>query len=317
MKQQVFEDQHAEQWRQLEAMLASPEDMLTADFPARYRAVCQHLSVAKGRRYTPYLINYLNRLVVEGHRLLYRHHNNLRRSLLWFLVAGFPSVVRSNRSYVFIAAALFLLPLLVMGIGCYSNSELIYSVADSASVHSYESMYNPESPVLGRERGSGTDVAMFGFYIYNNIGIGFRTFAAGIFFGLGSIFFLVFNGLSIGSIAGYLTQLGYIETFYGFVSGHAAFELTAIVLCGAAGLKLGFSLVAPGPHSRADAIRMAGREAVLIVYGAALMLVVAAFIEAFWSSSRELPLLLKYGVGALMGLLLGAYLLFAGRRVGT
>ena len=68
---------------------------------------------------------------------------------------------------------------------------------------------------------------MFGYYIKNNIGISFRTFAGGMLFGLGSVFFLVYNGLAIGATAGHLTQAGFASTFYPFVAGHGSFELTA------------------------------------------------------------------------------------------
>ena len=60
--------------------------------------------------------------------------------------------------------------------------------------------------------------------------------AAGLLFGLGSVLFLIFNGLIIGAICGHLTEIGYGQTFWSFVIGHGAFELTAIALAGAAGL---------------------------------------------------------------------------------
>lgn len=316
MKQQVFESQHTELWTLMESILDQPEEHISDQFPHQYRSLCQHLAVAKSRRYSPHLVARLNRLVVGAHHLLYHHNRDLRPHWVWFIVRGFPAAIRYNRVYIYWSALLFLLPLFALGVGCYFNSELVYSLMDPAQVRQMESMYDPSASVLGRERDSQTDLAMFGFYIYNNIGIGFRTFAGGIAFGLGSIFFLVFNGIVIGGTGGHLTQLGYIDTFYGFVSGHAAFELTAIVLCGAAGLRLGFSLVDPGPLRRIDAVRIAAREAIMIVYGAAIMLLIAAFIEAFWSSSRQLAVELKYAVGAVMALLLSLYFLYFGRRCG-
>ena len=49
---------------------------------------------------------------------------------------------------------------------------------------------------------------MAGFYVYNNVGIALRCFALGIFGGLGSAFYLVQNGLSIGAILGYVASQG-------------------------------------------------------------------------------------------------------------
>ncbi len=176
--------------------------------------------------------------------------------------------------------------MLGMALGCYQDVELIYSLTDGESVARLESMYDPTNRKPGRDawRQSDTDFAMFGFYVMNNVGIAFRTFALGLVVGVGSLFILVFNGLMIGAAAGHLTTLGYGETFWPFVSGHAALELTAIAISGAAGLLLASALLAPGQRRRRDALRENAREAVKLVNGALIMLVLAALVEAFWSA---------------------------------
>ncbi|WP_019605070.1 stage II sporulation protein M [Teredinibacter turnerae] len=312
MKQELFEVQHAPLWEKLESELAEKKPRDT-QFPQNFRTVCHHLALAKHRRYSPQLVDRLNALVIDAHHRFYQKNRRFRYQWLDFIVFEFPLAIRRNARFVLLALALFTLPLLVMGVGCYNNNELIYSVAPAEQVQSFESMYDPDAEKIGRERDSETDLAMFGFYIKNNIGVSFRTFAGGILFGVGSIFFLVFNGLSIGSVAGHLTQMGYTSTFYPFVVGHGAFELTAIVFSGAAGMKLGYALIAPGTLSRLDALRVAGREAVIIVYGSTLMLIIAAFLEAFWSSSAALPVAVKYCVGGCLWALVTIYFLFAGR----
>jgi len=314
MKQQTFEAANNALWASIEKIINDTSLEPGREFPANYRSLCHHLAVAKSRRYTSSLIAYLNGLVVSAHHIVYQKKKISEQRWIWFLIVGFPAAIRANKGYVFAAALLFLIPLLLIGYGCYADDELIYSVTSSEDVAMFESMYNPEKREIGRERDSSSDIAMFGYYIQNNIGIGFRTFASGIVFGLGAIFFLIFNGIQIGGVAGYLTQIGYVDTFYGFVVGHGAFELTAIVFCGAAGLKLGFSLLDPGALSRMEAIKRAGREAILIVYGSAIMLLIAAFLEAFWSSSQEIPLTIKYSFGATVAGLLLLYFLFCGRR---
>src|SRR3954462_7865661 len=149
-------------------------------------------------------------------------------------------------------------------------------------------MYGPGASRLGR-RGAESDFYMFGFYIFNNVRIAFQTFAGGLACGVGALFFLVFNGLMIGAVAGHVTAIGYGAAFWSFVAGHSAFELGGIVLSGAAGLRLGAALVSPGRLTRKDALAVAGREAASIIYGVAAIIVAAAFIEAFWSSRTALP----------------------------
>jgi uncharacterized membrane protein SpoIIM required for sporulation len=89
------------------------------------------------------------------------------------------------------------------------------------------------------------------------------------------------------------------------------------VLCGAAGLRLGYSLIAPGRLRRVDALRVGAREALPLVIGSAGMLVLAAGIEAFWSPRTEVPVQIKYGVGIAMWLLTTAYFCLMGRRRAT
>src|SRR5204863_689286 len=135
---------------------------------------------------------------------------------------------------------------------------------------------------------------MFGFYVRHNTGLAFQCFASGLLAGVGSLFFVAFNGAILGVVAGYLTERGLGTTFYSFVVTHAAFELTAIVLAGAAGLRIGHSLIAPGRKTRLQSMIDAAKDILPIIYGFVVMLIVAAAIEAFWSSARWLPTAMKY-----------------------
>ncbi len=181
-----------------------------------------------------------------------------------------------------------------------------------------ERMYDPDARRIGRfgERDAGDDWMMFGFYIMNNIGIAFQTFASGLLLSLGSLFFLLFNGLMIGAVAGHLTRIGYSETFWSFVVGHGAFELTAIALAGAAGLKLGWALLAPGRLRRGQALRQAASQAIQLVAGVILFLLLAAFIEAFWSSKADLPDLVRFPLAAALWIATFWWLAMGGRGRG-
>lgn len=316
MKQLEFESTHSTFWAEFEQALNSfdsSSDVQLSNFPRDYRTVCQHLAISKSRRYAAGLTNKLNRLVQQGYQAIYGENIKTKGAFLNFIFFGFPATLRANAVYLWVTTALFLVPALFMLIACLMNDQIIYSLMDAGQVRNMESMYDPALAKFGRERQSDSDLMMFGFYIYNNIGISFRCFATGILFGLGSIFFIGYNGLILGGVSGHLTALGYNETFYPFVIGHGAFELTAIVFSGAAGLKIGYALLAPGPNTRLRALQLASSDAIKIIYGSTLMLLVAAFIEAFWSSSSTLPIAVKLGVGAMLWFLVMYYCFFFGR----
>jgi uncharacterized membrane protein SpoIIM required for sporulation len=164
---------------------------------------------------------------------------------------------------------------------------------------------------MGTER---TDWVMFGFYIRNNIGVAFQCFAGGLFAGLGAFFLLAYNGSFVGALAGYLTERGMSSTFYSFVATHSAFEVTAMVLAGAAGLRIGHSLLAPRRLTRVQALVQATRDSVVVLYGVTAMLFVAAAIEAFWSSASWIAPAIKYTVGGACWTSVIAYFVLQGRR---
>ncbi|MEJ0035424.1 MAG: stage II sporulation protein M [Gammaproteobacteria bacterium] len=279
-----------------------------------YRRACEHLALARARAYPAYLQDRLDRLTAEAHQVIYQHRGLGFSRITQFFAADFPRAVRAHAVYVWISIAVFALPTIVIGFLVYSRPELILSVVNATTASSYEQMYSPDAESIGRNRTADTDWAMFGFYIRNNVTVSFQCFAGGLFAGLGSLFFLAYNGVQGGAVAGYLTERGMASTFYSFVATHSAFELTAIILSGAAGLRIGHAVLAPKRQKRVQALVTAARESIVIVYGFAVMLLIAAAIEAFWSSASWLPHAVKYSVAAACWFGVICYFVFQGRR---
>ena len=241
---------------------ASAQTEITAEvMPSSFRRLCQDVSLARDRNYSAPLVQTLHSRMLVARQRIYGARQQLSRHWLEFLVAGLPRLIRLERRVVLAAAVLFFLPLLISQFVIQVYPEGIYMLMPPAHVAQYEEMYSPTAAHLGRPREASDELSMLVFYIANNVRIDFQCFASGITFGIGSIFFLVYNGLMIGSVAGYLTQHGYIETFWGFVAGHSAPELIGAVLSGAAGLKIGLALAAPGRRRRIDALTEAGHGA--------------------------------------------------------
>jgi len=325
MKQQDFETRYGPRWDEFTAWLlqagsgrASRTSTVPAidalDVPARYRELCQHLALARDRQYSTDLTERLSRLALAGHQALYGARTRSMERVWQFLRAGFPRAVRREIRFVALAVLLFAGPMAILSFAVPRHPDFAYVVLPGDVIDEMQQMYGEGAKSLGRKRNADTDVAMFGFYIFNNVRIGFQTFASGLLFGLGTIFYMIYNGMFIGAITGYIVHTGLAGNFFSFVSGHGAFELTAICLAGAAGLKLGYALVAPGQRTRVAALRGAAAEAMPIVVGLAGMLFIAAGIEAFWSPRTEIPPPVKYGVAATLWLLVLSYFIFGGRQ---
>ena len=316
MTQQVFIRRREEFWKEFETAVHGRGKKFREGaswFPGAYRELTQDLNTAKANGFDPFIIEKLNSLVMEGNQILYSQRSWSLKAALNFVLFVFPRAVRTHwRSLgasllIFYGLALFFCFL------CVRNPSMVFQLLGGDAISGLESMYDPDSSRFLHPRDVNSDADMFGFYIYNNISIAFRIFAGGIIAGVGSLVVLCFNGAFLGIVAGHIINLGFGETFFPFVIGHSSFELTAICLSAQGGLLLGYSFFVTKGLSRSASIKLAGKTALPIIAGAALMLVVAACIEAFWSSRYTLLPELRYGAGIAGWVLVIVYLAFAGR----
>ena len=317
MTQQVFVLQREKFWNEFEAVVRGGKSGLRKKaswFPQGYRELTQDLNTAKANGFDPFIIARLNALVLEGSQILYAPRSLSLKALADFVLRIFPQAVRSQWRSLAAALLLFYGMAFFFGFLCVRNPSIVFMLLGEDTVESLEEMYDPDSFHYLEPRDVSSDADMFGFYIYNNISIAFRTFAAGILGGIGSIVLLCFNGVFLGASAAHLVNAGFGETFFPFVIGHSSFELTAICLSAQAGLLMGYRLFITGGLSRSASVRQAGKTALPIIAGAACMLVIAACVEAFWSYRFTMPVQLRYGAGAAGWVLLGLYFIIIGRK---
>lgn len=330
MRQEQFIQSHQGEWQALEDWLqiraSRPRKasqtrrdwrgLADEDVPAAYRRLCHQLALARRRGYSPALLARLQALMQAGHAVMYRPPAPRWSALPQFLGSDFPRLVRAEWRCMAAAAVLFAVPLLAMFLVLQWRPDLVHSVMSLQQVAELEAMYDPAAEHQRIGRSSGSDMEMFGYYVLNNISIGLRTFASGLVAGLGTVLVLLFNGVVIGSAAGHLQQVGMGDTFWRFVAGHSSLELSAIVIAGGAGLQLGLRLLAPGNRRRIDALVEGGRRGGLLCLGVFAMLLLAAFVEAFWSSLPWVPAPVKYAVGIGLWLVVLVWLLRGGRAHG-
>lgn len=307
MKQTQFITNRQADWQKLEAHFKAERPDPSLDLPALLRAITHDLSIAKSRGYSPTIVSRLNGLVTTAQAHMYRPKQRVLYQLVRFLRLGFPASVHTLKRSVTINHLLFYgFALCAWGLVLF-DPQMIYYFVDNAELRNFEHMYRPDSDWRQTERASSGDFQMFGFYIFNNIKIAFQTFVGGLLFGVGALFFLLYNGFYFGALSAHVSNIGYQSTFFSFVITHGAFELTAIVLSAAAGTHIGYTLLNPGRLKRSLAVKEAALRAFPVLFGAFIFLVIAAFIEAFWSSSQMLPNSVKYTVGALCWFAVAVY----------
>ena len=321
LTERAFADRRQKSWDELDSLSRKATEQglrsLAADevseLPSLYRDVCADLAAAQAARYSAPLVDYLRGLTATAHGILYGPHAARVRdgdvAVRHAWLVAFPRAVRKRWRAMLLATGLFFIPLAIGLVLTLRDPSFAFRVAPEAMLRPLAEAY-ARGFDEGRDAGEGTMMA--GFYVYNNVGIALRCFALGIFGGLGSAFYLVQNGLTIGAILGYVATQGAGANIGTFIIGHGSLELGAIVLSGGAGLSLGWSVIAPGELTRLASLQRTARDILVIVAGAAVMLVMAAGIEAFWSASST-PRTVKLGVGGSLFLLVVAYVLVAGR----
>lgn len=316
MSEARFVRQNRLDWTRLEsyeARLAGRGSALSgADlfaFVSLYRKVTGDLARARMLRLRPDLVEYLNGLVGRLHLRVYAAPPYPFRKVLDFYGAILPATARRLWRYVTASAALLVLPAIAAWVAVSVNPHLATSFVPAQFVEQLDDMYGKPS---GGDRPAGVAALMTSFYIVNNIQVSFWAFSLGIFLGLGSAYVLAFNGMVLGGVAAVIHQHGFSSNFWSFVSSHGGIELGAIVLSGAAGLRIGISLVNPALLTRRDALVEASKDAGLLMFGVITLLVIAAGIEA-WVSPSPLPREIKWAFGTVNLLGLVAYLGLAGR----
>lgn len=294
MKVSDLLESRRENWRELESLLAKMEVWLmprleaaaVARFSALYRAACADLALADAYQLPPETVQYLHRLVGRAHNQLYRSRTfNLAAWSRQLLVDVPQRLFADNalRLAFCVFWGLFLLSMML----ARSLPGYAQQIAGEESLDHVVEMYSRPIGQYG-----GGDGLMAGFYIFLNIGIGLKCFAFGLLFGVGGLFVTMYNATLLGAIFGYMSTVPQRDNFYEFVTAHGPFELTAIVLSAAAGMRLGFALVDTHGLTRMDSLRRSATEAMPIMGAAMVMFALAAMIEGFLSPS-PLPYWLK------------------------
>lgn len=299
MKQADFIARTKPQWDLFEQLLVNKNSPIEDDVPKLYRQICHDLATAKARQYSPDLIYKLNNLVLMGQTTLYKPRNKVFTGIIEFFSVSFKQSLADIRAYVLWAHSLFYGFALLSAALVLAFPQQVSVFVDAATISNIEVMYNPLSEHFGKERASDSDFRMFGFYIMNNISIAFQCFVGGLVVGIGTLFYLMYNAVFFGAISAHIVNIDYGSTFFSFVITHGSFELTAIVLSGAAGGVIGKHLIAPGQYTRIESLKRAGTRTFPVILGCFILLILAAFVEAFWSSSRIVPNEIKYIVGGL------------------
>lgn len=273
-----------------------------------YQALTADLARARSLGAARETVDQLNRIAVAGHNLLYGRIRLRDHAGPSYGLGGFARLARRHAWAVALSAMVFFGAALAsfaavqlypsLGYDLLADEFLDFDPASKDNLHEIPSLARPVISSL---------------IISNNIQVTLLAFGLGLTAGIGTTVLLIFNGIHLGSVAGWMTLHGKDRALWGWIMPHGGTELLAICLAGAAGYLLAAAIVAPGQVRRSTALKNIGGDALVIELGCMVMLVIAGVIEGFVSPSAiDYPS--RIGVLAVSLGLWAAYFLVAGRK---
>ncbi len=311
-----FIDDRKNNWERLEDLLSILETsslrglsrLEVREFGELYRRAASDLAIARAETRDPKLVNYLNSLVIRAHGKIYRAEGQ-GINLVWnFFAKDFPQAFRRNWKFIALAFGVFTLFSIASFILCYNDLKFADGLGLSQIQHAAQS---DEKWWLGLNDANQIGSSQI---LTNNILVSLMAFAYGAFFGIGTIYVLIMNGLSVGGVLGVCYKVNPVfgDALVTFMVGHGVIELSCIFIAAGAGMLIGYALINPGDLTRSEALKKNGLEAVRLAIGCACLLVIAGIIEGFLSPSA-LPPFVKFGTGILTGIAMYSYLFLVGR----
>jgi len=280
------------------------------------RAKTRYVSTNSGRE----LVRSLNDLVLRAHTQVYSAPPPQPVNALGFLLYGFPIAFRRHWRAIALAAIFMFLPGLLSYLTVVSNPDSATLFVPEGAIKQVQKRA-AENIVVGwgartEFEGLVSSPEISSEIMTNNIRVTILAVAFGATAGIGTALVLLGNGLMIGGLAGVATHVEADLLFWAVILPHGVLELTAICIAGGAGLLIGRALWAPGDLPRRDALKIAGSEAVQLLAGVAVLLVIAGLIEGF-VTPLPLPPILKLGFALGTGVALILYLAPRGRGKAT
>ncbi|WPW29245.1 stage II sporulation protein M [Streptomyces atratus] len=305
----VFVTAHRTEWDRLDHLLHRGRRLTGAEadeLVELYQRTATHLSLLQSGAPDPMLTARLTQLVARARSTVTGTRRASWRDATRFLTAGFPAAVYRSRHWWIPTAVLSTLLAAVIGWWIGTHPEVQSAIAAPDDLRrltspggEYETYY------------SSHPAASFAAQVWtNNAQAAAMCLVLGAFLGIPVVWILFVNVLNLGVGLGLMSSAGRLDTFLGLVLPHGLLELTAVFVAAGTGLRLGWTVIDPGPRTRRSALAQQGRAAIGMAIGLALVLFVSGVIEGFVTPS-DLPTWgrITIGIAAELAFLVYVYIL--------
>ncbi len=303
----LFQRRYEASWDRLDALLQRRRGVRTSDIPElirMYRELTSHLSYAQTYFPEHDVTRRLNALAARANLAIYGKRSGEWSDVWRFISGGFPKALRKAAPFFLTAWFMMLAGAVIGFVTVQLFPGAIYALLPSQFIQGFHpSQTGPhavDAPVMSS------------LIMTNNIRVAIFAFLGAFTLGIYTCVILYQNGLILGALAAVFLQAHRSLIFWSLILPHGCIELTAIAVSGASGLMIAYRLIVPGQRTRLFALRHAAVEGGKLLFGAALLLMVAGTIEGFFTPSVA-PIPVKYGLAGTTVFLLVLYFGFAGR----
>lgn len=297
MNETTFLERREPDWQRLVQLCdradVSPAQLSPAEFQEfvrLYRRVSADLATVRTRSGNAQLLEFLNDLVGRAYGTLYREPRRPAGALIVNAILAAAQTVRKRALMVLLSA------LTLIG-GAVFSYVLLETAPATRSVlvpEGTDELFKRWTQGEHDPRTGAESIGMTAFYMSNNPRVALTAGAlAASTFGVGTFYILFQNGGLIGSLSHEMFAVNKGFFLYSSILPHGVPELTGIVLSGAAGFTMGWALINPGRRKRGEALRVAGRDAIVLLATAYTLMFIAAPIEGFFSFNPAVPQAVK------------------------
>ncbi|MBP5258444.1 MAG: stage II sporulation protein M [Prevotella sp.] len=287
MKEVQFIRRNIEKWRNVEQAVSAASTQSPDTLADVYTDLTADLAFAQTHYPESRITEYLNDLALELHNEIYRNKKEKYSRIITYWTREVPQTMWEARRLLLVSLTVFIVTIGIGALSTFNDAEFARLILGDGYVDM--TLHNIQNGNPMGVYGNDSEGSMFIDITLNNIGVSFMVFVLGIFTSVMSMVSLMYNGIMVGVFESFMYQQNHFWDAFLAINMHGVFELTAIVISGAAGLSLGNGMLFPGTYSRLRSFRMGAKRGMKIVIGTVPVFVVAGFIESFITRHTEWP----------------------------
>jgi uncharacterized membrane protein SpoIIM required for sporulation len=248
---------------------------------------------------------YLNGIAQVLFNDLYRNQKSSNTGFINFWKYDLPLRIHDARKEFLISFLVFTLSFIVGIVSSFYDKDFARFILGDDYVNMTIENIKNNDPMAVYKQAYATN--MFMGITINNLYVALLCFVMGIFFSVGSIFMLIYNGVMVGAFQYFFIERGLFKESFLTIWQHGTLEISCIIIAGAAGIALGKGFLFPGTFKRTDSFKISALRGLKIFIGIAPIIVIAAFIEGFLTRHTDINDILRLMVIVFSLLFMVAY----------